>query len=186
MFLAILAGNPKVAGTLRLVRPQLEPSHRLPEWVQELRSDRHRASVALSVDVADAVLALGAANVPAPVCRRLAAIIERADQTGQGVPVSVAARVLDVTEPTARAWIERGALQIVPGSRPLAVTPRSLGEAMAAAAQIRRVGQDERLLRRILDVLDDQQTRLELADRIEEFHSRVPIDPDRVAEELFS
>ncbi len=164
---------------------QLEPIRRLPEWVQELRSDRHRASVALAVDVADAVLALGAAQVPAPVSRRLAAIIERADQTGQGVPVSVAARVLDVTEPTARSWIERGALRVVAGSRPLAVTPRSLGETLAAAAQIRQVGQ-ERLLRRILDVLEDQGTRLELADRIQELDTRVPIDPDRIAEELFS
>lgn len=165
---------------------RLEPTRRLPAWVLELRSDRHRASVALAVDVADAVLALGAAHVPASVCRRLAAIIERADQTGQGVPVSVAAKVLDVTEPTARAWIERGALQVVPNSRPLAVTPRSLGEALAAAAQLCQVGHDERLLRRILDVLEDQRTRLELADRIEELNARVPIDPDRIAEELFS
>ncbi len=165
---------------------QLEPSPRLPEWVQDLRSDRHRASVALAVDVADAVLALGDADVPVAVGRRLAAIIERADQTGQGVPVSVAAKVLDVTDPTARAWVERGALHVVPGSRPLAVTPRSLGEALAAAAQIRQVGQDERLLRRILDRLEDQRARLELADRVEELDGRVPIDPDRIAQELFS
>jgi hypothetical protein len=168
------------------VSTQLEPSRRLPEWVVDLRSDRHRASVALAVDVADAVLALGDADVPATVGRRLAAIIERADQTGQGVPVSVAAKVLDVTEPTARAWIERGALHSVPGSRPLAVTPRSLGEALAAAAQIRQVGQDERVLRRVLDLLEDQRTRLELADRIDELDSRVRIDPERIAEELFS
>lgn len=171
---------------MTLVSTQVEPSRQLPEWVQELRSDRYRASVALAVDVADAVLALGVANVPAQVGRRLAAIIERADQTGQGIPVSVAAKVLDVTEPTVRAWIERGALQVVPGSHPLAVTPRSLGEVLAAVAQIRQVGQDERLLRRILDVLGDQRTRLELTDRIEELDTRVPIDPDRIAEELFS
>jgi len=142
--------------------------------------------VALAVDVADAVLALGAADVPASVGRRLGAIIERADQTGQGVPVSVAAKALDVSEPTARSWIERGALQVVLRSRPLAVTPRSLGEALAAAAQVRQVGQDERLLRRILDALEDQRTRLELTDRIDELDKRAPIDPDRIAEELFS
>jgi hypothetical protein len=168
------------------VSTQLEPSRQLPEWVQELRSDRHRASVALAVDVADAVLALGDAHVSPPVGRRLAAIIERADQTGQGVPVSVAAKVLDVAEPTARAWIERGALQVVPGSRPLAVTPRSLGEALAATAQIREVGQDERLLRRVLDLLEDQRTQVELADRIDELDTRVSLDPQRIAEELFS
>jgi hypothetical protein len=167
------------------VGTQLKPTGRLPKWVQDLRTDR-RAGVALAVDVADAVLALGDAHVPASVCKRLTAIIERADQTGQGLPVSVAARALDMTEPTARSWIKRGALRAVPGSRPLAVTPRSLGEALAAAAQIREVGQDERLLRRILDVLDDQRTRQELAGRIDELDSRVPIDPDRIAEELFS
>jgi hypothetical protein len=98
----------------------------------------------------------------------------------------VAAKVLDVTEPTARTWIERGALKAVSGSRPLAVTPRSLGEALAAAAQIRQVGQDERVLRRVLDLLEDQRTRLELADPIDELDSRVRIDPERIAEELFS
>jgi hypothetical protein len=165
---------------------QLEPASRLPTWVIELRSDRHRANVALAADVADAVLALRNADVPPPVRKRLAAIIERAEQTGQGVPVSVAAKVLDVTEPTARSWIERGALKVVPGARPLAVTPRSLGEALAAAKKIRQVGQDERLLRRLLDVLEDQRTRLELADRIDELDARVPIDPERIAEELFS
>jgi len=92
------------------------------------------------------VLSLADHDVPRAVRKRLMAIIDRADQTAQGAPVSAAARVLEVTEPTARAWIERGALKVVAGSRPVAVTPRSLGEALAAATTIRRVGQDERLL----------------------------------------
>lgn len=142
--------------------------------------------MALAADVADVVLALCSPDVPLAVRKQLMAIIDRADQAGGGVPVSVAARVLDVTEPTIRSWIERGALQVVADARPLAVTPRSLGEALAAAAQIRQVGQDERLLRRVLDVLEDQRTRLELADRVEELDARVPIDPERIAEELFS
>ncbi len=167
------------------VATQLEPDRRLPAWVLELRSDR-RANVALAADVADAVLALADAGVPPRVRKRLTAIIERAEQTGQGVPVSVASKVLDVTEPTARSWIERGALKIVPGARPVAVTPRSLGEALAATTKIRQVGQDERVLRRLLDVLEDQRTRADLADRIDEVDSRVPIDPERIAEELFS
>lgn len=158
----------------------------LPAWVLELRSDRHRANVALAADVADAVLSLGAADVPGAVRGRLMAIIERADQSGQGVPVSVAAKVLNATEPTARSWIERGALHVVEGSRPLAITTRSLGEALAAATKIRQVGQDERLLRRLLDVLEDQRTREELSGRIDEMDSRVPLDPDRIAEELFT
>ena len=169
-----------------MVATQLKSAARLPAWVLQLRSDRHRANVALAVDVADAVLSLGDADVPPSVRTRLMAMIERADQTGQGVPVSVAARVLDVTEPTARSWIERGALRVVRGSRPVAVTTRSLGEALAASTKIRNVGRDERLLRRVLEVLDDQRTRSELVDRIDELGSRVPFDPDRIAEGLFS
>jgi hypothetical protein len=94
--------------------------------------------------------------------------------------------VLDVTEAAVRTWIERGALQVVPGARPLTVTPRSLGEALAAAVQIRHLGEDERLLLRILDVLEDQRTKMALADRIDELGTRVLIDPDRIAEDLFA
>lgn len=161
---------------------QLQPAKPLPRWVLELRSDR-RASVAIAANVADVVLALGDANLSRSVRRHLIAVIERSEQAGQGIPVSVASRVLDVTEPTARSWIERGVLSVVPGSRPTGVTPRSLGEALAATSTIRQVGQDERLLRRLLDVLDDQRTRVELAGRIDELGDRVPIDPDRISEE---
>jgi hypothetical protein len=139
----------------------------------------------VAIDVADAVLALTEPEVPASVRWRLAAIVERADEVTQGVPVSVAAKVLDVTEPTVRAWIGRGVLAAVHQSRPVAVTPRSLGEALAASSTIRRVGQDERLLRRLLDVMDDQRTRLELVGRIDELASRVRIDPDRIENQLF-
>ncbi|MGQ0744230.1 MAG: hypothetical protein ACT4OS_07850 [Acidimicrobiales bacterium] len=162
-----------------------DPSATLPAWVRELRADR-RASVAIAEDVADAVRALGWGGVPAVVRRQLTRIVERADDAVPGVPVSVSAKLLDVTEPTARAWIERGVLRTIPGARPAAVTPRSLGEALAAVSIIRRGGQDERVLRRVLDALDDQRTRLELSDRIDELDSRVAIDPERIAEELFS
>ena len=138
------------------------------------------------VDVADATLALSSADLPPFVQERLRAIVGRADHGGHGVPVSVAARVLGVTEPTVRTWIARGALSAIPDSRPTAVTPRSLGEALAALATIRRIGQDERLLRRVLDLLHDQRERVELAGRIDELAERVRIDPDRVAEELFA
>lgn len=85
-----------------------------------------------------------------------------------------------------RSWLARGVLEPVPDARPAAVTTRSLGEALAAASEIRAAGADERLLRRVLDELEDRRTRLELADRLAEVDFRRPIDPDRVAEELFS
>lgn len=158
----------------------VQPARPLPKWVLELRGDR-LASVAITADVADAVLVLGDAELPNSARKHLNALIDRAEQTGQGLPVSLAAKVLDVTEPTARSWIERGALTIVPGSRPASVTLRSLGEALAAASRIRDVGRDERLLRRVLDLLEDQRTRVELEGRIGELDDRVPIDPGGVA-----
>jgi hypothetical protein len=147
---------------------------------------RHRAQAALVADVADAVEALRVPSVPEPVRVRLIALIERADQVSSGVPVSVAASILRVSEPTVRSWIDRGALDLMPGVRPAAVTARSLGEAVAASSDIRTIGKDERLLRRVLDELADRRTRAELADRLDELGGRKIIDPDRAAEELFS
>ena len=141
--------------------------------------------MALAVDVADAVLALASGEVSGLAERHFVAIIERAEQVGAGVPVRVAARALDVTEPTVRTWIDRGVLRVVPDSKPVAVTPRSLGEALAATSTIRRIGHDERLLRRLLDVIEDQRTRVELAGRIDELDARVSIDPTRIEEQLF-
>ncbi len=160
------------------------PLRSLPPWALELRSDR-RANVALAVDVADALSALALPAVPTGVAEYLAGIVERADQSGGGVPVSTAARLLDITEPTVRTWLERGVLDAISDVKPVSITPRSLGEALAASSTIRRIGQDERLLRRLLDALEDQRTRLELASRIEDLDSRVTVDPDRLDEQLF-
>ena len=148
--------------------------------------ERHRAQAALVADVADAAEALRVPKIPKPVRLRLIAMIKRADEVGTGVPVSVAARILRVTEPTVRSWMARGVLGRVADARPTTVTARSLGEALAATSEIRAVGRDERLLRRVLDELEDRRTRAELGDRIHELQSRKMIDPDRVAEDLFS
>lgn len=147
---------------------------------------RHRTQAALVADVADAAEALQVSAVPKAVRLRLLAVIERADEVGRGVPVSVAAQMLRVTQPTIRSWLARGVLEPVPEARPAAVTTRSLGEALAAASEVRAAGTDERLLRRVLDEIEDRRTRVEIADRLEELGSRRPIDPDRVADELFS
>ncbi len=147
---------------------------------------RHRAEAALVADVADAAEALRVPALPPAARLHLLAMVERADKVGRGVPVSVAARMLAVTMPTVRTWVARGVLEPVPEARPAAVTTRSLGEALAAASQIRAAGKDERLLRRVVDELEDRRTRAELGDRIAELDERRPIHPDRVAEELFS
>jgi hypothetical protein len=166
------------------VAAQLKSARRLPAWVLGLRSELHRANVALAADVADAVMSLGDADVTRRSTKAALRDNRASGPVGPGLPVSVVAKVFDVTDRTARSWIECGTLKAVKGSRPLAVTTRSLGEALAAATRIRQVGQDERLLRGFLDVLDDQRTRYELADRIGEPGSRVPIDPNRIPERV--
>ena len=158
----------------------------LAEPLAEARTPRDRASIALVCDVVDAVEALSERGLSPRVRDRLVAIVERADALGQGVPVSLAARLLAVSEPTVRTWADRGVLELVRDAKPRAVTPKSLGEALVAVGEIRRAGKDERLLRRILDVLDDQRTRTDLAERIDELDERQALDPSRVAEELFS
>lgn len=135
--------------------------------------------------VADAVSALGERAVPSAVARYLLAIVAHAEEAGGGIPVSAAARLLDITQPTVRTWIRRGVLDVVPDAKPVSITPRSLGEALAASSTIRRIGQDERRLRRLLDALEDQRTRLELAGRIDELDSAVEIDPEHIAEQVF-
>lgn len=147
----------------------------LPAWTVKVRNQRDRASLALVADVVDAVASLSEPGLPPLVRKRLGAIVERSARAGQGVPVSLAARLLAVSEPTVRAWIERGVLDVVEGAKPLAVTPKSLGEALIAATEVRGAGRDERLLRRVLDFLEDARTRRDLADRVEESDARVPL-----------
>lgn len=158
----------------------------LPAWTEEVRSARDRVSLALVADVVDAIESLNEPDLPPRVHKRLTAIIERAEQPGQGVPISLVAKLLEVSEPTVRAWVERGVLELVEGAKPRAVTPRSLGEALVAVNTIREAGRDERLLPRVIDFLEDRRVRRELAPRIDELDSRRPIDPDRVADELFA
>jgi hypothetical protein len=160
------------------------PGATLPPWVAQLRSREQRAAIGIALDVADVALALREANVPAPVRRRLRSIMERADQIGVAVSLRLAGRLLDVSERTARAWVDRGALILVRGTRPAAVSARSLGEALAAATVIRDVGQGEAVLQRVLHALEDQRTRQELENRNQELDGRLALGDE--LEGLFS
>lgn len=161
-----------------------QPTVDMPEWVMQLRSHWQRANIAVALDVADAVLSLVEADVPPPVGARLLAIIERADSVGASVPIAIAARLLSVSGRTARSLIEGGALTAVAGQRARTVSARSLGQALAATTVIRHLGRDPVALGRVLDVLEDQRVRRDLAGRIEELGSRVPVEHDRL-DDLF-
>lgn len=159
-----------------------QPTVGMPEWVMQLRSHGQKANIGVALDVADAVLSLAEADVPPPVGARLRAIIERADSVGAAVPIAIAARLLSVSGRTARSWAEGGALTAVAEQRARTVSARSLGQALAATTVIRHLGRDQVALRRALDVLEDQRARLDLAGRIEELGSRVPVEHDRLGD----
>jgi hypothetical protein len=70
------------------------------------------------------------------------------------IPVSAAARYLEVSEPTVRKWLRRGVLNRAP-TRPAAVTLESLVRAMDTLGKLRELGRSpdvrELLLARIED-----------------------------------
>ena len=102
------------------------------------------------------------------------------------VPVSAAAEVLEVSQPTIRAWIDRGVLDVRAGSRPVKITTESLGRAVATVRRIRGAGQTKGLLAKAVRDIEDREVRLGLKDRIEELRqgTTVPIDLDNL-DDLF-
>lgn len=76
-----------------------------------------------------------------------------------GVTVARAAHKLGVSEPTVRAWIERGALRAIPSTRPTQVDPNSLRDVVRAVGELRDRGVDREWLQALLDYLDDRAAR---------------------------
>lgn len=140
---------------------------------------KHAAATAVAADVADVVEVLDAEPGLSAAGRvHLSAILERAREIPSGIPVSATATLLGISDQSVRTWIERGVLDVVEGARPVQVTPRSLGEALASVASIRDTGRDARLLTSVLDTIADRRDRLELAPRIDELADREEFDPN--------
>ena len=73
-----------------------------------------------------------------------------------GVPVSVAAHLLGLSERTARDWQAR-ALDPVPGAKPARVSTSSLAKVLPAVERLRELGQDRELLRSLVDRREDER-----------------------------
>ena len=108
------------------------------------------------------------------------------DERLDAVPVSAAAEVLEVSQPTVRSWIDRGVLDVRTESRPAKITPESLGRAYSSVRRIRSAGETNGLLEKAIRDLQDRDVRFELVDRIEELRQgeMVPIDLDNL-DDLF-
>jgi hypothetical protein len=71
-------------------------------------------------------------------------------------------KLLDLSLPTIRAWIERGLLDEVDGSSPRRITLGSVLEVRPLVRELRALGRDRNLLEAVLARLDDERV---LADR---------------------
>ena len=90
--------------------------------------------------------------------RRLAllGVHDHVAERAQGAKVSDATRVLNVSPPTIRAWIDAGLLEAVPGRSPAQVTLTSLAAAKRALDEVRAHSSDRHLLAEVLRVLRDR------------------------------
>lgn len=89
------------------------------------------------------------------------------------VRLSVAGKLLDLSLPTIRVWIERGLLDEIDGSSPRRITLGSVLEVRPLVRELRALGRDRNLLEAVLARLEDERT---LSDRklrrsLDEMHS---------------
>jgi hypothetical protein len=76
--------------------------------------------------------------------------------------LSVAAKLLDLSVPTIRTWIDRGLLEEVGGSSPRRVTLQSVLEVRPLVRELRALGRDRNLLEAVLARIEDERA---LSDR---------------------
>ena len=75
----------------------------------------------------------------------------------QGAKVSEAAEVLEISQPTVRAWLDGGILAAVAGTKPLRVGVLSLAEVKRSLNLIRLHADDRQLLAQVMRVLRDRE-----------------------------
>lgn len=94
------------------------------------------------------------------------------------VRLSVAGKLLSLSVPTIRAWIDRGLLDEISDSSPRRVTLRSVLEVRPLVRELRELGRDRNLLEAVLAQAEDKRA---LSDRklqrsLDEMHSGKLID----------
>lgn len=78
------------------------------------------------------------------------------------VRLSVAGKILALSAPTIRAWIDRGLLDEVSGSSPRRVSLQSVLEVRPLVRELRALGRDRNLLEGVLARIEDERA---LSDR---------------------
>jgi transposase len=109
------------------------------------RRDAHHARAALLRVVEE--ISAAASRLEAEVAR------------GTGLSVDAAARYLDVSAPTVRAWAQRGVLERKPGSKPLQIDRDSVRRVHRALGELRARGQDRDWMAALVAYLHDASDR---------------------------
>ena len=73
------------------------------------------------------------------------------------VRLSVAGKLLDLSVPTIRAWIDHGLLDEIDGSSPRRVALQSVLEVRPLVRELRALGRDRNLLEAVLAQVEDQR-----------------------------
>jgi excisionase family DNA binding protein len=111
------------------------------------------------VELEDARDELAASNGDfSSVVTQLDGVVARLDDEAlatPGLPVSEAAAYLELSEPTIRDWLKRGALKAVPEAKPVLIERESLRSVRRAVDELRERGKDADWLRSLLEYLDD-------------------------------
>ncbi len=105
-------------------------------------------------DLIDLDVATHDPSVSPQLKRRLTLMRQRREQEVPGVRVSVAAKMLGLSERTTRDWLADGPLDPVPGAKPARVSTASLAAVLPAVKKLRELGQDRELLRALIDKLE--------------------------------
>jgi DNA-binding transcriptional MerR regulator len=117
------------------------------------------AAEAAVQDLIDLDVARHDPSVSPQLKRRLTLMRQRREQEVPGVRVSVAAKMLGLSERTTRDWLADGPLDPVSGAKPARVSTASLAVVLPAVEKLRELGQDRELLRALVDRLEDQRIR---------------------------
>lgn len=108
-------------------------------------------------DLIDLDAAMSDPSVSPDVRRRLTQMRQRREREVPGVRVSVAAKLLGLSERTTRDWMVDGPLDPVPGMKPARVSTASLATVLPAVQKLRELGQDRELLRALIDRLEAER-----------------------------
>lgn len=123
-----------------------------PELVEQLRAQRDAISVALEL------------------VRGASARLEQRVAASPGLPVAETAEYLGVSEPTVRAWLDRGVLVRLDGSKPVLVGRDSVRRVGRLLQELRERGQDRDWTQALVDLLQGtaEMQRLEIKQGLDE------------------